>query len=89
MLSPPIIRWARRPSRNVPASGALARRITTTRVVTDDRQHAVPASLTVSGPQAVTASKFDGSRLSHDVSYGDGQFTAEGLKDGSVPQAGP
>ena len=68
-------------------SGTLARRITTTRVATDDRQRRIPADLTVSGVRAGSATELSGSRINHGVSYANGTFTAEGCKDLSVPRA--
>jgi hypothetical protein len=69
-------------------SGALARRIATTRVVTDDRQRQVPANLTVSGARTGSTTELDGSRLTHGVSYGEGVFTPAGLQDMSTPRSG-
>ena len=67
-------------------SGALARRITTTRVAADDRQRQIPADLTVSGARAGTTTELNGSRINHGVSYANTTFTADGLKDLSVPR---
>lgn len=65
------------------ASGALARRIATTRVAADDLQHKIPAELTISGAHAESATELKGSRINHGVSYANATFTAEGLKDPS------
>ena len=68
-------------------SGALARRIATTRVATDDRQRQIPSDLTISGARADSATELSGSRINHGVNYANTTFTAEGLKDLSVPRA--
>lgn len=67
-------------------SGALARRIDTTRVATDDRQRQIPSDLTVSGARADSATELSGSRINHGVNFANGTFTAEGLKDLSPPR---
>ena len=69
------------------ASGALARRIATTRVAADDLQHKIPAELTISGAHAESVTEFKGSRINHGVSYANATFTAEGLKDPAVPRS--
>jgi hypothetical protein len=61
------------------SSGRLARRIDTTRVVTDDKGHSIPANLTVRGPGTDTVTELDGSRIRHDVAYADGEFAPESL----------
>jgi len=68
-------------------SGALACRIATTRVATDDLERRIPADLTVSGARAGAATELSGSRIKHGVSYANGTFTAAGLKDLSAPRA--
>ena len=60
-------------------SGRPARRIETTRVVTDDAGRAIPANLTISGGgDAVT--ELDGSRIKHGVTFSEDEFTFEGLQ---------
>ena len=73
--------------RNVPmrvekysGAGKLVRRIDTTRVVTD-AGHALPANLNVQGPGGGSSTQLDGSKISHDVSYADKDFTADALKE--------
>ncbi|MGB8168192.1 MAG: outer membrane lipoprotein-sorting protein [Chthoniobacteraceae bacterium] len=68
------------------APGRIARRIDTTRVVTDDKGRAIPANLTVRGPSG-SVTELDGSRLKHGVTYSDAEFTAEGLSAMTVPQS--
>ena len=75
------------PRRTVPlrvekysASGQLLRRIDTTRVVADAGHH-IPANLTVRGPRSGSSTDLDGSRIKHDVTYTDREFTAEGFKE--------
>ena len=70
-------------------AGQLARRIETTRVATDDKGRPIPASLTVRGPRADSTTDLDGSRIKHDVSYVDREFTPEGLSEVSVPNSAP
>ena len=80
------------PRRTVPlrvekysASGQLLRRIDTTRVVADAGHH-IPANLAVRGPRPDSSTEFDGSRIRHDVTYTDADFSAEGLKQVSAPR---
>ncbi len=70
-------------------SGKLARRIDTTRVANDDKGRAIPASLAVHGLRgAVRRPDLDGSRIRHDVTYTDHDFSPEGLGDLTAPHAG-
>jgi hypothetical protein len=84
------------PSRLVPLrvekylpSGALARRIETTRVATDDKGRFIPATLTVHGSRQDSVTVLEGSRIKHDVTYADREFTPEGLKDALAPSSAP
>ncbi|MGA8655373.1 MAG: hypothetical protein WB586_04430, partial [Chthoniobacterales bacterium] len=70
-------------------SGQLARRIETTRVVTDDKGRSIPGNLTVRGPRDDSVTDLDGSRIKHDVAYADREFTPEGLREVSAPRALP
>jgi Outer membrane lipoprotein-sorting protein len=70
------------------ASGALARRIDASNVVTDDIGRHVPANLTIRGAQKNSVTEIDGSRIKHDVTYADAQFTPEGLKEVTIPRSG-
>jgi hypothetical protein len=70
-------------------SGQLARRIETTRVVTDDKGRSIPADLTVRGPQGDSVTALDGSRIKHDVAYSDREFSPEGLTEVSAPRSAP
>jgi Outer membrane lipoprotein-sorting protein len=67
------------------ASGGVARRIETSNVVTDDIGRQIPANLTVRGGREASTTEFDGSRLRHDLTYSQGQFTPEALKEVTVP----
>jgi hypothetical protein len=67
-------------------SGQLARRIDTTRVFTDEKGHSIPADLTVRGPQDDSLTDLEGSRIRHDVSYTDREFTPEGLTEILAPR---
>jgi len=60
-------------------SGQLVRRIDTTRVVTDDKRRHIPANLSVRGPKG-SVTEIDGSKIKHDVTFDDREFTPEGLK---------
>jgi hypothetical protein len=68
------------------AGGRLARRIDTTRVANDDRGHPIPANLVVHNLRDDSTTDLDGSRIRHDVSFSDAEFTAEGLKQVSGPK---
>jgi Outer membrane lipoprotein-sorting protein len=69
--------------------GRLARRIETTRVVTDDKGRSIPGVLTVRGPREGSVTDLDGSRIKHDVTYVDREFTPEGLGEISAPPSAP
>ena len=63
------------------ASGKLARRIDTTKVATDDLDRHIPANLTVRGRRQDSVTELDGSKIKHDVTYTDREFTPDGIKD--------
>jgi hypothetical protein len=71
------------------SSGQPARRIETTNVQTDDNGRRIPANLSVrrSGQDSITI--IEGSRIKHDVTYADREFTPEGLKEVTSPRAAP
>ena len=69
-------------------SGELLRRIDTTRVATD-AGHQIPANLAVSGARPDSSTLLDGSRIWHNVTYTDRNFTIEGLKDIATPRRSP
>jgi hypothetical protein len=71
------------------ASGAVARRIETSTVVTDDIGRQIPANLTVRGGREASTTELDGSRLRHDLTYSEGQFTPGALKEVIVPPSSP
>lgn len=64
------------------ASGQVVKRIETSRVATDDIDRQIPATLVVNG-----RTELEGSKIKHDVSYTDREFTTEGLKEGSTVKA--
>ncbi len=66
--------------------GQVTRRIDSGRVVTDDIGRHVPAGLTVSDPRSSTATELDGSKLKHDVTFTDAEFTAQGIKQLTTPR---
>jgi len=67
------------------ASGELARRIDFTKVTTDDINRHIPADLTVRGRRQDSVTELDGSKIRHDVTYTDREFTPEGLKELKPP----
>jgi hypothetical protein len=69
------------------ASGQLARRIDTTRVASDDKGRPIPANLTVRGTREDSTTELDGSKIQHDVTYTDREFTPEGLTEISTPRS--
>jgi hypothetical protein len=70
-------------------AGQPARRIETTRVVTDDLGRFIPGNLLVRGPREDSVTDLDGSRIKHDVAYADREFTPEGLREVSTPRSAP
>ncbi len=70
------------------ASGRLLRRIDTTRVVADAGHH-IPANLAVGGARPDSLTLLDGSRVRHNVTYTDRDFTIEGLKEIATPRRSP
>ena len=70
------------------SSGQLLRRIDTTRVVAD-AGHQIPANLAVGGARPDSSTLLDGSRIRHNVTYTDRDFTIEGLKEIAAPRRSP
>jgi len=70
------------------SSGQLLRRIDTTRVIADAGRH-IPADLTVAGARPDSSTLIDGSRIRHNVTYTDRDFTVEGLKEIAAPRTSP
>lgn len=68
-------------------SGQLLRRIETTKIVADAGKH-IPANLTVRDLRRNSSTILDGSRIKHDVTYADREFSAEGLIQVIAPQSG-
>ena len=69
-------------------SGKLLRRIDTTRVVADANHH-IPANLSVGAARPDSVTLLDGSRIRHNVTYTDRDFTIEGLKELATPRRSP
>jgi outer membrane lipoprotein-sorting protein len=67
------------------ASGDVKVRIETTRVANDDKGRPIPANLVVRDPKKGSVSELDGSRIKHNVTFSDAEFTPEGLKQVSAP----
>ncbi len=67
-------------------SGALARRIDTRDVATDDKGRSVPANLTVTSPQQGSTTDLEGSKLKHGVALTDRDFTPEGIQEITTPR---
>lgn len=65
------------------ASDRLARRIDTTRVVSD-QGHSVPANLTVRNESDGVVTELDGSRITHDVTFSNRDFTPEGVTESTA-----
>ena len=66
------------------SSGQLLRRIDTIDVVADAGRQ-IPATLVVSGARGDSSTRLAGSRIRHDVTYTDRDFTIEGLKVLAAP----
>jgi len=69
-------------------SGRLARRIDTTRVATDDEGRPIPADLSVHATGDDSETDLNGSRIRHDITYSDSDFTVAAMKKLSPPQSG-
>ena len=69
-------------------AGQLLRRIDTTKVVSDAGHH-IPANLTVRGVRGGSSTDLDGSRIKHDVSYSDREFTPDGLREAITSRGSP
>jgi outer membrane lipoprotein-sorting protein len=67
------------------ASGELKVRIDTSRVANDDKGRPIPANLTVQNPKKGSVTELDGSRIKHNVTFNDSEFTPEGLKQVVAP----
>ena len=61
------------------SSGELVRRIDITRVARDEKDHPIPANLTVHGPRKNSVTEFNGAHIDQDVSFTDADFTPEGI----------
>ncbi len=68
------------------AAGQVTRRIDSGRIVTDDIGRHVPTGLSVTDPRTQSVTELDGSKLKHDVTFTDLEFTLEGLKRMTPPQ---
>lgn len=69
------------------SSGELRVRIETSRVSNDDKGRPIPANLIVQNPQKGSVTELDGSRIKHNVTFSDTEFTPEGLKQVAAPTA--
>lgn len=67
------------------SSGKVLRRINTTRVLLDGND-SLPADLKIYGPRA-SVTEITGSRIKRNVTYGDTEFTPDGLKKLTPPEA--
>jgi len=68
-------------------SGEVKVRIETSRVANDDKGRPIPANLIVQDPKNGSVTELDGSRIKHNVTFSDSEFTPEGLKQVSAPTA--
>jgi outer membrane lipoprotein-sorting protein len=66
-------------------SGELRVRIETSRVANDDKGRPIPANLAVQNTQKGSVTELDGSRIKHNVTFTDSEFSPEGLKQVSAP----
>jgi len=66
-------------------SGEVKVRIETSRVANDDKGRPIPANLIVQTPQKGSVTELDGSRIKHNVTFSDSEFTPDGLKQVSAP----
>ncbi len=69
-------------------AGQLLRRIETMDVVKDG-SHYIPAKLSIQGSRKDSLTELDGSRIKHDVTYSDQDFSAEALKLLTIPRSAP
>jgi len=65
-------------------SGALARRIVTTRVVPEAGRGNLPADLVVQAAEKNSLTRLDGSRIRRDVKFSDRDFSPE--RSGVLPE---
>jgi hypothetical protein len=70
------------------SSGQPLRRIDTIDVVADAGRQ-IPSTLVVSGARGDSSTRLAGSRIRHDVTYTDRDFTIEGLKEIATPLRSP
>ncbi|MBV8214362.1 MAG: outer membrane lipoprotein-sorting protein [Verrucomicrobia bacterium] len=68
-------------------SGEVKMRIETSRVSNDDKGRPIPANLIVQDPKNGSVTELDGSRIKHNVTFSDSEFSSEGLKQVSAPTA--
>ena len=66
---------------------AVARRIDTTDVASDDMGRSIPANMMVSSPQKGSSTEVNGSKIRHGVALTDRDFSPEGVRDLSTPKA--
>jgi hypothetical protein len=66
-------------------SGEVKVRIETSRVANDDKGRPIPANLTIQNPQKGSVTELDGSRIKHNVTFSDSDFSPDGLKQVSAP----
>ena len=66
-------------------TGELKVRIDTSRVANDDKGRPIPANLTAQNPKKGSVTELDGSRIKHNVTFNDSEFTPEGLKQVVAP----
>jgi len=69
-------------------SGKLSRRIDTTRVSNDDHGRPIPANLAVRAGTSDEQTDLDGSRIRHNITFSDHDFSLDGMKDLALPHSG-
>jgi len=67
-------------------SGAIIRRIETTRVTTDDDGRHVPSSIRVTRPGQGSSTELEGSRIRRDIKYADSAFMPSGIRNSTSPK---
>jgi hypothetical protein len=69
------------------ASGKTITRIDTNRVLTDEKGRNLPADMTITNSKTGAVTELEGSKLKHDISYEDADFTPGGLTQMSPPKS--
>jgi hypothetical protein len=71
------------------SSGSIVRRMDSLKISTDDIHRSLPSNLSVHGRRQDGFTELDGSRIRHDITYTDRDFTPENLKELSPVKSTP